>query len=89
MEVTTFQPMRPPEMWSSDATMRAAWKGVKKVLETVLIRPMRVVARAIAAMAVSGSRYQRGPSPMLSVDWPSAKKMASSLPRSAVRANAS
>ncbi|KAG1441962.1 hypothetical protein G6F57_018554 [Rhizopus arrhizus] len=69
--------------------MRAAWKGVKKVLETVLIRPMRVVARAMAAMVVSGSRYQRGPSPMLSIDCPSAKKMASSLPRSAVRARAS
>ncbi|MCY1382696.1 hypothetical protein D9M69_707460 [compost metagenome] len=81
--------MRPPEIWSSEATRRAAWNGVKNVLDTVLIRPMRVVARAMAAMVVSGSRYQRGPSPMLSTDWPSAKKMASSLPRSALRASSS
>ncbi len=28
MEVTTFQPIRPPLMWSREANRRAAWKGV-------------------------------------------------------------
>ncbi len=69
--------------------MRAAWKGVWKVLETVLTRPIRSVARLIAASAVRGSRNHHGPSATSPAAWPSAKKTASRRPRSAVRASSS
>ena len=89
MEVTTFQPARPPEMWSRDASIRAAWNGVKNVEDTVHTRPMRSVARAIADSAVSGSRDQWGPPDTSPTLWPSAKNTASNRPRSAVCASSS
>ena len=89
MEVTTFHPARPPEMWSKDASILAAWNGVKNVVDTVHTRPTRSVARAIADSAVRGSRLQRGPPETSPTLCPSAKNTASNRPRSAVRASSS
>ena len=89
MEVTTFHPIRPPLMWSSDASMRAAWKGVKNVVDTVLTSPTCRVARAIADSAVNGSRNHHEPLAGSPTEWPSAKNTASRQPRSAVRASSS
>lgn len=84
-------PARPPEMWSRLAMRRAAWKGGQKVAEMVVTRPIREVARARAVSVVTGSRNQAGPppTPPMAADWPSARKKASSLPRSAICASSS
>lgn len=80
-----FQPARPPLRWSREANFRAVWKGSLKVVETVAIRPMRSVTVARADSSVSGSK----PPSALCLTLPhraspSAKKIESSLPRSAV-----
>ena len=91
IEVTTLIPARPREMWSRLASIRAAWNGSQKVLETVVTSPIRSVARASAVSTVSGSSVQAGPrsTPAVPIDWPSARKSASSRPRSAIRASSS
>ena len=84
-----FQPARPPETWSSEEKRRARWKGSLKVVEAVAIRPMCVVATAIAGSTVSGSSPPETLPPARPPHSasPSAKKIESNLPRSAVCAS--
>jgi hypothetical protein len=54
--VTTFHAARPPLRWSSDAKLRATWKGSLKLVDTVAPSPMWRVAMLSAASSVIGSK---------------------------------
>ena len=54
-DVTTFQPTRPPLIWSIEAKARAVWKGVAKVVEVVATRPIFSVIGDRAARSDRGS----------------------------------
>jgi len=83
-----FHPARPSLMWSSDANARARVNGWLYPVDAVAMRPIRSVTAAIAASRVIGSKTvvtlcsRRCPTARVS-----AKKTASSLPRSAIRAS--
>ena len=54
-DVTMFQPIRPPVRWSSVLNLRANKYGASYVVDTVMPKPSRSVAAAIAETASSGS----------------------------------
>ena len=83
-----FQPARPPLTTSSEAKRRARLKGSLYVVDAVAIRPIRLVAIAIAVSSTVGSIAPEGRRPMSPQSTGvSAKKTESSLPRSAIRAS--
>ena len=83
-----FQPARPPLMWSSEANLRATWKGSLYVVDAVAISPMWSVTAARAASSVSGSSPPSALCRTLpSRARPSARNTESSLPRSAIVAS--
>ena len=79
-----FTAARPPLIWSSDAKRRARLYGSLKVVEAVATRPTRSVTAAIAASTTVGSSEFHGRAPASGpMATPSARKIASSVPRSA------
>ena len=89
-----FQPARPWLRWSSEANLRATWKGKLKLVEAVAMRPMLRVTADSAASRVMGSklatywatRPTASGSPGRTL-WLSARKMASIFAASAIRAS--
>lgn len=88
-DVTMFQPARPRLMWSSEQNCRARLKGSVWLVEAVPMRPMRLVACAIAPNAVIGSSHRRAELPISGGRFrTSARKIELKQAASAVRAQA-